>query len=252
MKMSKYFFLGLLSLGLVFTGCDDDDDDEQPQACAAPTDLLVDASGTNAVTISFMTTAANVTVEYGVTGFAQGTGTQVSAAGQVVTVDGLMPDTQYDFYVQANCGTTNSTFAGPLTGGTVNPIVGTWEAYDVSGVLANLGITGITAEFNGDQTYVVVSSAGGAEANFEGTYTVSEDPVNGIYSIELNQSVPNTLTSEGIFQVYSAMPDSMWYEVAQTDPAITGVTAPTVAAGFGSTSGGAFGTANIQKYNRTN
>ena len=39
----------------------------------------------------------------------------------------------------------------------------------------------------------------------------------------------------------------MQYEVAQTTPSI-GATAPTADAGFGSTSGGALGTTNIQNF----
>jgi len=58
---------------------------------------------------------------------------------------------------------------------------------------------------------------------------------------------PTQLTATGIFQITD---DRMMYEVAQTDPAIAGVTSPTAAGGFGSTSGGAFGETNIQKYNR--
>jgi len=42
----------------------------------------------------------------------------------------------------------------------------------------------------------------------------------------------------------------MRYEVAQTQPPLQGVTPPTAAAGFGSTSGGAFGQANVQRYVR--
>ena len=73
-----------------------------------------------------------------------------------------------------------------------------------------------------------------------------------IWDITLNQTAqagqPNELTSQGIFKVFAAVNDSMWYEVAQTDPAIAGVTPPTADQGFGSTSGGVLGTANIQKY----
>jgi hypothetical protein len=251
MKMSKYFFLGLLSLGLVFTGCnDDDDDDDQPGTCAAPTDLIVDDTDADAVTLSWNSNGTSWTIEYGETGFALGTGTQLTADSNPFTITGLEADTDFDFYVRNNCADNNSAFAGPLAGATPNPLIGTWEAYDVSGVLAGLGVTGISAEFRGDQTYTVVSEAGGAESTFEGTYTATLDEANGLYGIVLNQTVPNSLTSEGIFEVYFASPDSMWYEVAQTNPAITGVTAPTTAAGFGSTSGGAFGTANIQKYAR--
>jgi hypothetical protein len=44
----------------------------------------------------------------------------------------------------------------------------------------------------------------------------------------------------------------MKYEIAQTEPAIAGVTPPTAAGGFGSTSGGAFGNWNIQVYQKIN
>lgn len=169
MKTSKFFFLGLLSLGLAFTSCSDDDEEEvtPPPAPAAHT------------------------------------------------------------------------------------LEGNWVSYDVSPLLAGLGITSITADFNSDNTYVVTSTADGASTVLEGTYVVSEDPNDeGIYAITLNQSSPSSLTSEGILKVYEASPDSMWYEVAQTNPSITGVTPPTQEAGFGSTSSGAFGMTNIQKYNR--
>lgn len=253
MKMSKFFFLGLLSLGLVFTGCnDDDDDDDNPGTCATPSDVVVDDSDASSVTISWTSTGNNWTVEYGEQGFSLGSGTQVEATSNPFTVTGLEGDTNYDFYVRNNCsGGATSGFSSAVSASTPNPIVGTWEAYDVSAVLAGLGITGITAEFRSDQTYTVVSDAGGAETELSGTYTVQgEANAEGIYYIVLDQSSPNTLTSEGIFAVYTASPDSMWYEVAQTDPAITGVTPPTVEAGFGSTSGGAFGMTNIQKYLR--
>jgi len=130
-------------------------------------------------------------------------------------------------------------------------VVGSWTAYDVSPLLSGLGITAVTAEFESNNTYTVVSSADGANTTFTGTYTVSDEATeDGIFSITLNQSEPNSLTSEGIFKVYPAEPDSMWYEVAQTIPSITGVTPPTAEAGFGSTSDGAFGNTNIQKYTR--
>ena len=168
MKMSKYFFLGLLSLGLVFTGCDDDDDED------------------------------------------------------------------------------NTPPPAPA-----HPIEGNWVATDVSLILAGTGVTGINAEFNSDNTYVVESISDSSSVFLEGTYVVSEDPnAEGIYTITLNQSSPATLTAEGIFAVYEASPDSMWYEVAQTVPTITGVTAPTQEDGFGSTSGGFFMNTNIQKYIR--
>lgn len=132
-----------------------------------------------------------------------------------------------------------------------HPIVGSWEAYDVSAVLAGAGVTGVEAVFKSDNTYIVTSHAGESETVLEGTYATSEEAnQDGLYTITLSQTSPATLTAKGIFQIYTASPDSMWYEVAQAEPEVVGVTPPDIDAGFGSTSGGAFGTMNIQKYLR--
>ncbi|MCA1763068.1 MAG: fibronectin type III domain-containing protein [Cryomorphaceae bacterium] len=251
--MSKFFFLGLLSLGLVFTGCndDDEDDDQNPTACPAPTDVLIDGSSSTTVTLSWVSTGDSWSIEYGESGFTPGDGTLVDADSNPFTVTGLQGDTDYDFYVRNVCDGSTSAASASASVQTSNPLVGTWEAYDVSPVLAGLGTTAITAQFNGDQTYVVTSSSDDAQSTFLGNYSVSEDAnEDGIYYIVLNQTDPNSLTSEGIFKVYAASPDSMWYEVAVTDPATTGVTPPTLEGGFGSTSSGAYGNTNIQKYLR--
>jgi len=134
-------------------------------------------------------------------------------------------------------------------------IIGTWEAYDISPVLAGLGYDdSLYVHFEDDNTYEVTAYIQGIAYVLVGTY-VQEKSTNGnIWEIELNQvsmnGAPTDITSEGIFEVYTASPDSMWYEVAQTNPEIAGVTPATAAAGFGSTSDGAFGVFNIQKYIR--
>jgi len=128
-------------------------------------------------------------------------------------------------------------------------IHGTWRSTgaDIAPLLSTL-VSDLVAEFRTDGTYTVVQTdLMGAETNLEGTYSQTESSVAGIWDIVLNQSAPNQLTATGIFQITD---DNMQYEVAQTDPAIAGVTAPTAAAGLGSTSGGYFGTNNIQNYVR--
>ncbi|MGB6035148.1 MAG: fibronectin type III domain-containing protein [Cryomorphaceae bacterium] len=252
MKTSKYFFLGLLSLGLVFTGCDDDDDDDNdtPGTCVTPTDLLVDDSEANSVTLSWTSTGSAWTIEYGEAGFAQGSGTEVTADSNPFTVTGLEDNTDYDFYVRNNCADGSSSYAGPLNSSTDNLIVGVWESYDVGFTLASAGVTSVTADFNSDQSYSVTSFANGAGTDLGGTYTTTFDPTTEIYEITLNQSLGGNLTAAGIYRVYTASPDSMYYEVVQVDPALTGVTPPTTSAGFGSTSGGVFGEALLQKYTR--
>lgn len=251
MKTSKFFFLGLLSLGVAFTSCSSDDEETPPAGtCATPTDLIIDNATASSVTLSWTSSGSAWTIEYGAAGFTQGSGTQVEADTKPFTINGLNSNTDYDFYVRNNCADGASGFSSSAGYSTPSPLVGSWTAYDVSAVLTSLGITAVTAEFSSNNSYVVTSEAAGAQTVLEGTYTIGDPNSEGIYSIVLNQSSPNSLTSEGIFKVYAASPDSMWYEVAQTDPGITGVTPPTQEAGFGSTSGGAFGVMNIQKYNR--
>ena len=134
-------------------------------------------------------------------------------------------------------------------------IIGDWKSYDISAVLVSLGYDdSIYAHFNADQTYSVITYLAGIEYELAGTYTQTKSTFDNIWDLEINQATYNgaayPVTTGGIFEVYAAAPDSMFYEVAQTNPAVAGVTPPTAEAGFGSTSAGAYGTMNIQKYLR--
>lgn len=130
-------------------------------------------------------------------------------------------------------------------------IIGNWSAYDISEILESSGFDdSLYANFHMDQNYMITAYQAGIPINFEGTYEMVKTEFDDIWEIELNQSSPVAVISEGIFKVFAAVPDSMWYEVVQVDPAIPGVTPPTAEEGFGSTSGGAFGAGNIQKYHR--
>jgi hypothetical protein len=128
-------------------------------------------------------------------------------------------------------------------------IIGKWSAYDISAILQSLSFDdSLYANFKADQSYEVTAFYLGTPLAFKGTYTQTKSASNDIWDIVLTQTLPSAVTSQGIFKSFTASPDSMWYEVAQVDPAIAGVTPPTAAVGFGSTSGGALGTMNIQKY----
>jgi len=124
---------------------------------------------------------------------------------------------------------------------------GTWESSgaNIAPILVTFA-SKIVATFNTDGTYSVVQTdPEGAEITLSGTFSQSESSVADIWDITLNQSVPTQLTAQGIFTFEG---DLLKYEVAQIDPAITGVTAPTAEGGIGSTSGGAFGNSNVQTY----
>ena len=137
-------------------------------------------------------------------------------------------------------------------------IIGKWGSggANVALLLTYAGIDSVYAEFRGDNTYLVESfTPDGSKTTLIGTFTQKRAAISataGIWNITVNQSSPNALVSEGIFQIFDENPMTMKYEVAQTDPAIVGVTPPTAADGFGSTSGGAYGVMNVQNYIKLN
>ena len=88
-------------------------------ACPPPTTLT--ASGLTGYTANLgwtePGTATLWNIEYGPSGFTQGTGTMVTGVTtNPYTLSGLTPSTSYAFYVQSDCGGgSTSTWAGPLT-----------------------------------------------------------------------------------------------------------------------------------------
>ncbi len=130
-------------------------------------------------------------------------------------------------------------------------IVGDWvsKGADVAPLLATyFKVDSITANFKSNNTYAVVSYAGGVPTNYVGTFVQTKSGTGIIWTIKLNQSTPTAVTSEGIFEINKVGQGfTMRYEVVQTEPNI-GATPPTATAGFGSSNGGALGQMNIQKF----
>lgn len=130
-------------------------------------------------------------------------------------------------------------------------VVGTWisKGANVSVLLKTyFAIDSITANFKADNTYLVQSYSAGAKTTYAGTYVQTKPTTGTVWTIVLNQSTPTSVKSEGIFEITGTDPNfTLKYEVAQTEPSI-GATPPTVAAGFGSTNGGALLTWNVQTF----
>jgi len=88
-------------------------------SCPMPTGLSASNILANQADLSW-TPGNNETmwnIEYGPTGFTQGSGTVISGiTSNPYTLTGLTPETSYDFYVQADCGSGDtSIWAGPYT-----------------------------------------------------------------------------------------------------------------------------------------
>ncbi|MCH2024015.1 MAG: fibronectin type III domain-containing protein, partial [Saprospiraceae bacterium] len=72
-------------------------------------------------------------IEYGPAGFTPGTGTIVLAPGSPISLSGLTPGTNYEFYVQADCGSGQTSQAGPSAFNTIYPGDNCSNAIDLGG-----------------------------------------------------------------------------------------------------------------------
>ena len=233
----------MLILAVAFVGCSDDDNTNH-----SINSLSVNSGGAGQeVTINgenFGTNASDISVRFGPTN------------AEIILVE----DTRIVTAVPATApigATTIQVVKDDITetiNFTVNdPIVGVWvsEGANVAPLLAGppFNTVRIDAEFNADGTYAVTTTdANNSQVTLSGTWQASEGE-GLIRNIEVNQSAPTSLVSEGI---YRNVDGTLSYEIAQTNPPLTGVTPPTAAAGFGSTSLGALGTINVQTYVRAN
>lgn len=88
-----------------------------PPSCLAPNALAAN-SITNSSAVLGWNENGSATVwniQYGVTGFALGSGNIVSGVTNTYSLTGLSSNTQYQYYVQADCGGTQSTWSGPFS-----------------------------------------------------------------------------------------------------------------------------------------
>lgn len=278
MKKNKFQILAMLFLAVVvtFSACKKEED-------------LGDAPVISSVSISDDNLKVTVSFSTGVYATADESGALTKASFTVTLAGGNATLTDYTVTHTAgsNLAEINLTLAGGATGLeviTVKPagaesifsqkgaameitqektvnlndlgIVGKWySAGENVAVLLSFyfKIDSIYAEFKPDMSYLVESYAEGVKSEMRGVFTQTKSSTANIWTITVNQSVPTALTSEGIFEIYyDQSPNKMKYEVAQTEPQQPGVTPPTPAGGFGSTSGGAFGTTNVQTYLRLN
>ncbi len=77
-----------------------------PSTCEAPTDFVTSNETDSTVVLMWTSTATLWNIEYGEVGFTQGTGTTVSGVNaNPYVLNGLTAETDYDVYIQTDCGT---------------------------------------------------------------------------------------------------------------------------------------------------
>jgi hypothetical protein len=84
-----------------------------PEPGALSASQVIGTSGT--ISWAAANNAVDYNVEYGPSGFAQGTGTIITTPDTFTVISGLTTTTSYDVYVQTNCASDNSVWQGPIT-----------------------------------------------------------------------------------------------------------------------------------------
>ena len=117
-------------------------------ACPAPTGLTVAVTDQSA-TISWNSTATNFNAEYGLSGTTFGNGTAVYPIGNTMEITGLTPQTDYIFFIQADCGNGDNSSVVSVNFTTACDAVSTF-AYTESfenglGCWQNYAVTGSTS-----------------------------------------------------------------------------------------------------------
>ncbi|QNR25777.1 T9SS-dependent choice-of-anchor J family protein [Croceimicrobium hydrocarbonivorans] len=161
--------------------------------CLAPSALGLDTVDHSMATV-FWTTggASDWIVEYGPAGFSLGSGTQVIATNDTITITGLSSSTAYEFYVADSCGLADiSAFTGPFAFNTTSSCpatealpfaenfdvgIGCFTAIDGGGSSGDTWAHTVSGSQNLDGTgYMRVDS----DANGNGTHMIEtlESPV---------------------------------------------------------------------------
>ncbi len=86
-----------------------------PTGCPVPFGVNLSNVRANSATISFTSTATSTNIQWGPKGFTPGTGQGATVSTLSHTITGLSGYTDYDVYLQGNCGTQTSVWVGPYT-----------------------------------------------------------------------------------------------------------------------------------------
>src|SRR5690606_39257189 len=83
--------------------------------CSEPTDLSASNLTENSADLSWTNDGNLFDIEWGVSGFVQGSGTMASDLSTTThNLSGLTADTEYEFYVRQDCTVNESSWVGPF------------------------------------------------------------------------------------------------------------------------------------------
>ncbi len=156
----------------------------QTPACPAPLSLTATSISTSTATLGWTSNASQLSweIEYGLTGFTQGSGTIVAASTNPFVLTGLLPNTTYQFYVRAVCaGSTFSNWSSVTSFTTACesissfPFNETFEANSTTrGCWTNQQVAG-----NANWTFATGAGGGAITTAFQGTLNARFVSVSG-------------------------------------------------------------------------
>ncbi|RZK25624.1 MAG: hypothetical protein EOO43_05030, partial [Flavobacterium sp.] len=140
--------------------------------CETPTSLTVSNVSASSATMSWTSSASVFDVEWGVSGFTLGTGTQQSGVTATsYNLSGLEIGTTYDFYVRQNC----SSFSGLNSDWIMYTL--TSNGYCVPVLNSSSGNTAYKRYINSVTTYGAVVNINNTDSGY--AFQVQGNPVNG-------------------------------------------------------------------------
>ena len=170
-----------------------------PPACLDPYGLSAGNGTSSSIDVSWTggPNATSYNVEYGITGYTQGSGTTTTSSTTSATVTGLTSYTVYDFYVQADCGTNGTSgWAGPISFSTCPsgaPFLENFDATPASQALTNATAPCWTQSTNDVFDWLI--NNGGTTSSTTGP---SDDITGGGNYMYIETSVPRTVGDSAI------------------------------------------------------
>ena len=174
-------------------------------SCVAP--LLSSLTVTNLISSSASLgwteggSATTWNVEWGATGFTQGSGTMITGTTtNPHNLTGLNPSTSYDFYVQADCGGDSSTWTGPYTFTTACVAIDSFNENFDGVTTPDLPACWSSLMDNGASTYAYVETSTSADNTAPNGVTLYNDDSNSTANIMLISPLLSNL-SDGTNQL---------------------------------------------------